>query len=361
VISSSADASPLKAVPTLVTGATGRVGRHLVTALLAQGADVTILTRCPKNACPLWLGKRLDIRSADLTDPSTLVSQFNGIELVFHLASHAPPPRAPDIYQAAAHWPVTAEGTRNLVDAARAAGVQRLVYLSSIKVMGAATGKGPMDEATPPTPDTVYGRAKLAAEYSVLAAGEAGMHVCVLRSPMIYGLTGAGNLARMIEAVARNRFPPWPKIGNRRSFLHVQDLIAAAFLVATHSRAGGRTYLVTDGKGYSTRWLYERIRLALGKSVPGWTVPYWALATAACGATWLEKGLRRRMPFSREDLRKLTQDAWFSSDRIRTDLGFEPGHDLDEEMPRMVKEYLDSRDCATGSRRRIRARLPIDS
>jgi len=342
VISSSADASPLKAVPTLVTGATGKVGRHLVTALLEQGADVAILTRHPKSARPLWPGRQLDIRSADLTGPSTLVDQLDGVELVFHLASHAPPPRAPAIYQAAAHWPVTAEGTRNLLDAALAAGVRRFVYLSSIKVMGTAIGKGPMDETTPPAPDTVYGRAKLAAERSVLVAGEAGMHVCVLRSPMICGLTGAGNLARMIEAVTRNRFPPWPRIDNRQSFLHVQDLVAAAFLAATHPQACGRTYLVTDGKGYSTRWLYERIRLALGRPVPGWTVPYWALATAACGATWLEKGFRRRLPFNREDLRKLTQDAWFSSDRIHTELGFEPGHNLEEEIPRMVRESRES-------------------
>jgi len=173
--------------------------------------------------------------------------------------------------------------------------VRRLVYLSSIKVMGAAIDTGPIDETTPPAPDTLYGHAKLAAERSVLAAGA---HVCVLRLPMIYGLTGVGNIARMIKAVARNRFPPWPKIHNRRSSLHVQDLMVAACLVATHPWAGGRTYLVTDGKGYSIRWLYERICLALGRPVPGWTVPYWALATAACGSTWLEKGLHRRLPFN---------------------------------------------------------------
>nr|WP_089729071.1 NAD-dependent epimerase/dehydratase family protein [Candidatus Thiosymbion oneisti] len=340
-LGTSTEVSSLKAVPTLVTGATGKVGCHLVTALLERGADVALLTRDPKSARSLWRGQRLDIHSADLTDPSTLVGRLDGIELVLHLASYSPPPQAPNLYQAASHWPVTAEGTRNLVDAALAAGIRRFVYLSSVKVMGAAIGKGPVDEATPPAPDTLYGRAKLAAERSVLTAGEAGMQVCVLRSPMIYGLTGTGNIARMIDAVARNRFPPWPKIHNRRSSLHVQDLIAAALLAATHPRAWGCTYLVTDGKGYSTRWLYERIRLALGKPVPGWAVPYWVLATAACGATWLETGFHRRMPFNHEALRKLTEDAWFSSDRIRTELGFTPRHNLAEEIPRMVKEYLD--------------------
>jgi len=158
---------------------------------------------------------------------------------------------------------------------------------------------------------------------------------------MIYGLPGAGNMICMIDAVARNRFPPWPQIDNRRSFLHVRDLIAAAFLATTRPQACGRTYLVTDSKDYSTRWLYERIRLALGKPVPGWTVPYWVLATAVFGGTWLEKGFQGRMPFNQEALHKLTQDAWFSSERIRPDLGFTPRHNLEQEIPRMVREYLD--------------------
>jgi len=115
-MSSSADTSPLRTLPTLVTGATGKVGRRLVTALLEQGTDVAILTRHPESARLLWPGERLDIRGADLTDPSTLIDQLDGIELVFHLASHTPPSQAPDIYEAAAHWPVTAEGIQNLLD-----------------------------------------------------------------------------------------------------------------------------------------------------------------------------------------------------------------------------------------------------
>jgi len=65
-----------------------------------------------------------------------------------------------------------------------------------------------------------------------------------------------------------------------------------------------------------------------------------AVPTLVTGATWLEKRFHGRMPFNREDLRKLTEDAWFSSDRIRTELGFGPRHDLEAEIPLMVKEYL---------------------
>lgn len=336
---------PLAGMPVLVTGATGKVGRLLVPVLVRRGAQVSVLTRDPERARALSGLAGANCRAGDLTDPAALPAALEGVACVFHLASYSPTPEESDIYAAPGHWPMTAEGTDNLVRAALAAGVERLVYLSSVKAMGdavAATGT-PADEATPPAPESLYGRAKLAAEQSVLAAGAtSGMHVCVLRLPMVYGLAGEGNIARMIEAVAKNRFPPWPRIENRRSAIHVQDAIAAALLVATHPQSGRKTYLVTDGASYSTRWLYEQIRYSLGRDVPGWAVPRWVLGTAATMGTVLEKLSGRRMPLDREGLRKLTGDAWFSSERIRTELGFVSRHSLEEEIPRMVREYLDS-------------------
>ena len=335
---------PLAGMPVLVTGATGKVGRLLVPVLVGRGAQVYLLTRDPERARTLSGLAGANCRAGDLTAPASLPAALKGISCVFHLASYSPTPEEPDIYEAPSHWPVTAEGTANLVQAAVVAGVERLVYLSSVKAMGdlvAATGT-PAEEGALPAPESLYGRAKLAAEQSVLAAGTtARLHVCVLRLPMVYGLAGEGNIARMIEAVAKNRFPPWPKIENRRSAIHVRDAIAAALLVATHPQAGGKTYLVTDGASYSTRGLYERIQGALGRDVPGWAVPRWVLGTAATMGTLLEKLSRRRMPLDREGLRKLTGDAWFSSERIRAELGFVPRHSLEEEIPRMVREYLD--------------------
>lgn len=333
----------LSGLRVLVTGATGKVGRLMVPALSDCGARVSVLTRHPERARALWSCGNLDFRKSDVTDPATLPDALHGIACVFHLASYSPTPDEPDVYEAPNHWPVTAEGTENLVRAAVDAGVERLVYLSSVKAMGdavAATGK-PTDENTPPAPESLYGRAKLAAEQSVLAAGTSGgLHVCVLRLPMVYGLAGEGNIARMIAAVSKGRFPPWPRIENRRSAVHVLDAIDAALLAATHPRAAGKVYLVTDGSSYSTRWLYERIQGALGRGCSGWTVPLWALSSVAATGTLLEKLSGRRMPLDREGLRKLTGDAWFSSERIRAELGFRPRRSLEEEIPRMVREYL---------------------
>jgi nucleoside-diphosphate-sugar epimerase len=157
---------------------------------------------------------------------------------------------------------------------------------------------------------------------------------------MVYGLAGEGNIARMIAAVARARFPPWPRVLNRRSAIHVDDAVRAALLAATLPRAAGQVYLLSDGGDCSTRWLYEGIRLALGRPAPGWTVPLWLLTAAAGLGSVLERVSGRAVPLTRGSLDKLTGNAWYSAEKIRRELGFEPSHHLAEEVPRMVDEYL---------------------
>ena len=339
------EANDLRGRPILVTGATGKVGRRLVAALLAGGARIAVLTRNPARAAELWPGAPLELRAGDLTDPASLGGVLQGIDTVLHLASYSPAPNELDIYEAEAHWAITAVGTRNLAALIPGSEVRRLVYVSSVKAMGdgvAALGR-PAREDDRPRPESLYGRAKLAAEQAVLALGEsARVHAAVLRLPMVYGLAGTGNLARMIDAVARNRFPPWPRIENRRSAVHVDDAVRAALLLAQNDRAAGQVYLVTDGRPYSTRWLYETIRDALGRPAPAWGVPYWLLAAAAGAGSLMERLSGRAMPLTRVGLQKLTGDAWYSSEKIARELGFVPEHSLAAEIPRLVDAYLHS-------------------
>ncbi|NCC29033.1 MAG: NAD-dependent epimerase/dehydratase family protein, partial [Gammaproteobacteria bacterium] len=189
-----------------------------------------------------------------------------------------------------------------------------------------------------PAPDSLYGRAKLAAERSVLELGRAtARHTVVLRLPMVYGLGGSGNIARMVKAVAARRFPPWPRIENHRAAIHVEDAVAAAILVAGRPETAGEVYLVTDGRDYSTRWLYEQSLIALGRPLPRWTVPLPVLRLAAGIGTLGERLSRRRMPLTLDGLGKLTGDAWFSSAKLEQALGFRARHTLETEIPHLAR------------------------
>jgi nucleoside-diphosphate-sugar epimerase len=293
----------------------------------------------------------MDYRCADLSDAATLHGLFNGIETVFHLASHSPPAHSLHLYDAPTHWTVTALGTRNLVASIATSAVRKVVYASSVKVMGdavAARGR-PVTERDMPQPDTEYGRAKLAAERSVLALGrDVAKHVSVLRLPLVYGLSNPfepnqDNVARMLAAIARRRFPPWPRVDNHRSAVHVNDALRALLLLATDSRASGQIYLVTDGRPYSTRWLYEQMCVALGRPLPRWVVPLWTLRSAATFGSLLEQVSGRVMPLNREGLAKLLGDAWYSSEKLQRELGFIAEQNLEQEIVRMVAKINQQR------------------
>ncbi|WIM05138.1 MAG: NAD-dependent epimerase/dehydratase family protein [Candidatus Nitricoxidivorans perseverans] len=240
----------------LVTGATGFIGHRLL--------------RPGDRALVREAGALPDEVVGDLLDPPTLSTVCEGIDTVFHCAgyAHAFASSDPD-----AHWRINCEGTRNLLEAAGEAGVKRFVFLSSVKAM-AEPGDACIDEDWPGEPVTPYGRAKRAAEDAVLEAGaKYGMHVVNLRLAMVYGRGGRGNLERMARGIRAGWFPPLPETGNRRSLVHVDDVVAAMRLVAERPEANGRTYIVADPAAYSGREIYDAIRVALRKPTLRWSVP----------------------------------------------------------------------------------------
>lgn len=327
-------AVPLSGTRVLVTGATGFIGRHLVGALLNQGADVTVLSRRPPSA-----GIR-DYRTmvGDLTQPATLEGLCRNIDTVFHLGGHAHAVDQPDGKDRETIWRVTVEGTRALVEQSVRNGVQRFVLFSSVKAMGEG-GETCLDETAPDMPTSFYGKAKREAENLVLDAGRLGLSSTVLRLPMVYGPDGKGNLPRMIRAIARGYFPPLPESGNRRSMVDVRDVTQAALLAAGSPAAAGKIYIVTDGQAYSTRVIYEWICAALSRPVPRCTIPLPMLRGIARVGDVIARLIGRRFMFDSDALNKLIGSAWYSSEKISRELNYRPAHTLKDSLPEMVAEF----------------------
>lgn len=305
----------------LVTGASGAIGGRLCARLRDVGWRVIGLSSRDPGGGPWHRYVACDLSAPDAGAGAARLLAVEGIQVVWHLAAkaHALAELNSD---GADYMRINAGGTRAAVALAREIGARRLVLASSIKAMGEG-GDAVFDESAPCLPATPYGRSKLEAERIVLAA-PAGLEPVVLRLCMVYGAPGHGNMGRMLDAVARNRFPPFPETGNRRSFVFVDDAVQACVLAGTAPRAAREVFLVTDGRPCSTRELFLAMRTVLGRPPPRMTPPMWAFRAAARAGDLLERLLRRRLPLDSETLAKLSDSSAYSSEKISRMLGYAP-------------------------------------
>lgn len=312
----------------LVSGASGFIGRILSEQLREQGVQVhggmRYMVEGPWDEVVLF----------DLETQALPGLALVGIDTIFHLAgkAHALSETRQDEEE---YLRINTEGTGRLLAAAKTAGVRRFVFVSSVKAMGEDTDSC-QDESEICHPETPYGRSKLAAERLVLEGGYVPEPV-VLRLCMVYGPSRKGNLPRMIEAVNKEYFPPLPEVSNQRSMVHVEDAVQAVLLASEKQAAIGQTYIVTDGKAYSTRQMYEWICEALNKPIPAWTMPIGLLKVMAKGGDAIGWVRGHRFPFDSDALGKLVGSACYSSEKIRRELGFKPICDLRSALPEIVE------------------------
>jgi UDP-glucose 4-epimerase len=315
----------------LVTGANGFIGQYLCQSLNEHGYTIRVLSRHGDNRWP-------DEVSLDLSSTNWPVNPCEGIDVVFHLAGKAHA-LVEVVQDAEEYWRINTEGTRKLLEAAQQAKVKCLVFVSSVKAVGDCD-RQPMDETVSVAADTAYGQSKYAAEQLVLYGGYVP-HPVVIRPCMVYGNSDKGNLPRMIKAIRRGVFPALPELHNRRSMLHVEDLVDATLLAAKTSEAAGQIYIVSDGQHYSTREIYDWIRIAWGKSPSSLSVPVGLMQALAKVGDGIGRLRGRRFFFDSDALDKLVGSAWYSSAKIEHELGFKPIHDLQSSLYEIVR-YLNS-------------------
>ncbi len=306
--------------PVLVTGASGRIGRRLVEVLAAAGVAVRAMSRRGDGDIPA--GAHLYV--ADLLQAQSLEAAVDGVATLFHLASYAPPATDLQPENHPLHQAVTVTGTRNLLDRASTAAVASLVFTSSTRVVDGSK--------------SLYAQSKIEAEKLVLASADT-MKTAVLRLPPVYGFARQGSIAQMLAAIDAGRLPPLPDFGDRRSLVHVDDVVQGLLLAALSPVSAGKTYTVTDLQQYSTRQIYELICRALGREPPSRAVPQWLLGLGAGAGSLLETITGRKMPLNRDKLNSLRRSACFDAQEIVQDLEFSPLYTLEGALPEIVRRY----------------------
>ena len=238
----------------LVTGATGFIGGRLVERLILQhGVKVRALVRNLAGAGRLARFP-LAVVHGDVTDPAGLKTAVQGCDLVFHCAygtSGSQKHRA---------W-VNTEGTRRLLAAARAAGVKRIVHLSTLMVYG-QTADGDLDESAPRRRfGNPYSDSKLAAEKIALSSG---LPVAVLQPTAVYGPYGGVWTENVLRALKSGRQILVDGGAGLANAVYVDDLVSAMLLAAIEERAVGEAFLVSGEEPVTWKELFGRFERMLG-------------------------------------------------------------------------------------------------
>jgi nucleoside-diphosphate-sugar epimerase len=241
----------------LVTGASGFIGKHVVSTLAEAGWQVRAAARDPSAIPPRARVEAVAL--PDLTGPADWSPLLEGVSHILHLAgiAHAPGTLPDAIYRR-----VNTEAVSELAQAARGR-VERFVLISSVRAQAGLAADHAITETDVPLPTEVYGRSKLEAERLLAASG---VGFAVLRPAVVYGRGVKGNIASL-ATLAQTPMPlPFAGLNNRRSLLALANLATAIELVLSSERAAGEIFLAADPEPISVANLVAAMREGLGRS-----------------------------------------------------------------------------------------------
>jgi dihydroflavonol-4-reductase len=302
----------------LVTGATGFVGAAVARALLREGWQVRALARKGsdrRNVRQL----AIEVVEGDLTDTGSLDRALRGCEALFHVAAD---------YRLGALDPqqlyrTNVEGTRNILNASRRAGVGRVVYTSSVATVGIPTDGSPGREATPVgVADMIghYKRSKFLAEQLVREAAQSGDAVIIVNpsTPIGPGDVKPTPTGQMVLDAAAGRMPAYVDTG--LNIVHVDD-VAAGHLLAFHRGRPGERYIL-GGEDMTLREILIEIARLVGRRPPRIQLPRAVVLPIAYVAEAVARVTGRPGRITVEGVRMARKRMFFSSEKAARELGY---------------------------------------
>jgi predicted dehydrogenase/nucleoside-diphosphate-sugar epimerase len=305
---------------TLVTGASGFLGRALVARLLSQGESIRVLAR--RHVAGLEGNPQVHVVRGDLGDPEAVERAVQGVEQVYHVGAGMR--GGIEAFESGTVW-----GTKNVVAACLRHRVRRLVYVSSLSVLDQADHpKGiPITESSPrePHPELrgAYSQTKLIAENVVLdAIRNRNLPAVILRPGQIFGPGAEQTPPSGILGLAGR----WLVMGSGRlplNLVYVEDVVDALQLAATKPDVCGRVFQLVDPATLTQREYIEAAKKH-GSAPPVSYVPKLVLYTLALGAELLGRVMHRNVPLSRYKIRSLAPISPFDGSTARSLLGWTP-------------------------------------
>jgi nucleoside-diphosphate-sugar epimerase len=305
----------------LITGGTGFIGSRLALHYLSRGDSVKVLGQ-ENTAAEVANSNSLKAQGADVilasvANRNRLFEVAQGVDLVYHFAAAQHEANVPDQH----FWDVNVTGTRNLLEASVAAGVQRFVHGSTIGVYGSSLA-GVMHEQSPVHPDNIYGRTKLEGEKLVLSFQDK-LPVVVIRISETYG-PGDYRLLKLFKAIQKRVFF---MIGNGRNMHHliyIDDLIDGFILAGTVADAVGQLFVLAGKEALTTYDMVTLIAEHLGTQLPKFRAPLAPFSLVAMMLETLFRPLGMQPPLHRRRMDFFKKSFVFSHEKSARILGFAP-------------------------------------
>jgi dihydroflavonol-4-reductase len=302
----------------LVTGASGFVGAAVARALLAAGHQVRVLLRAQSSRRNL-AGLEVEAVIGDLADVGALETALDGCQALFHVAADyrlwAPDPQL--LYRS------NVDGTRNIIEAARRSGVERMVYTSSVATIGLRADSQPSDETDVAQLDAMIGhykRSKFLAENWVQQAARAGAPIVIVNpsTPIGPGDVKPTPTGRLVLDAATGRMPAYVDTG--LNIVHVDDVAAGHLLAYEHGRIGERYIL--GGTDLTLQRILSMIARSSGRRAPRLRLPLNLLLPVAYAAEALARLTGRETRITVDGIRMARHRMYFSSAKAVRELGY---------------------------------------
>jgi dihydroflavonol-4-reductase len=319
---------------TLVTGATGFVGSHVARQLVNQGHTVRIFARKTSNA-EILADLPVERADGDLRDARSIEQAMRGIRRVFHVAADYRlwTPRPEEIYE------TNVEGTRRLLETAHRAGVERIVYTSTVATIAVPRqGALPNEETQSDIGEMIghYKRSKFLAEQEAIQAAAAGVPVVIVNptAPVGPGDWKPTPTGRIILDFLNGKMPAYVDTG--LNVVAVEDVAAGHLLAAEKGRIGERYIL--GARNMTLKQILDALSVITGRPAPRVRLPH-VVALAAGYADEFISRLRGREPQIPVEGVKMSRHRMFvDSDKAERELGYKPGS-VEAALERAVRWY----------------------
>lgn len=318
---------------TLVTGATGFIGSHLVERLVAEGHDVRCLVRSTSDI--RWLKNLpVEITVGDFFNQDSLREALRDVQVVHHAAGVTKAQRKRE------YWRGNSEATRRLLGATLefAPSVDRFVHISTQAAVGPSYNGTPVNEFTVPHPIDVYGRSKKRAEDACFEFSDK-LPITIIRPAAVYGPRDHDTFA-FFRWINRGIVPIVGSEKKKVALIYARDLVEG-ILIATHDkRAIGQIYFLANEDCPTWGELFSVASQIAGKKLIKWRIPNFSIYVVAAAAEPLSLITGKAALFSFEKARELAQASWScDAGKAKRELGYEAKTGLLDGMKETIEWY----------------------